>query len=83
MALNAAALTPATAATAYPLPSLHSTGAITSTVGAVSGPVVRVGYWSAATVGIYGGGSHLTGGQARDATGHCALNTLTATPEAS
>jgi hypothetical protein len=39
------------------------------TGGAASGPVVRVGYWSAVTAGTYGGGSLLTGDQTFNAAG--------------
>jgi hypothetical protein len=39
------------------------------TGGAASGPVVRVGYWSLATGGVYGGGSLLTGDQTFNAAG--------------
>jgi len=53
------------------------------TGGAASGPVVRVGYWSAATAGTYGGGSLLTGDQAFNAAGQYTVNTLTETPTAS
>ena len=40
------------------------------TGGAASGPVVRVGYWSAATGGTYGGGSLVTGDTAFNAAGN-------------
>lgn len=53
------------------------------TGGAASGPVVRVGYWSASTGGTYGGGSLLTGDQAFNAAGQYTVNTLTETPSAS
>ena len=50
------------------------------TGGAASGPAIRVGYWSALTVGTYGGGSLLTGDQAFNAAGQYTVNTLTETP---
>ena len=53
------------------------------TGGAASGPCIRVGYWSAATVGTFGGGSLLTGDQAFNAAGNYTVNTLTETPTAS
>ena len=46
---------------------------------AASGPVVRVGYWSLATGGIYGGGSLLTGDQAANAAGQFTVNSITET----
>jgi hypothetical protein len=49
------------------------------TGGAASGPVVRVGYWSAATAGTYGGGSLLTGDQAFNAAGAYTVNSITET----
>jgi hypothetical protein len=39
------------------------------TGGAASGPAIRVGYWSLATGGVYGGGSLLTGDQTFNAAG--------------
>ena len=42
---------------------------IAFTGGTASGPVVRVGYWSASTAGTYLGGSLLTGDQAFNAAG--------------
>ena len=53
------------------------------TGGAASGPCVRVGYWSAATAGTFGGGSLLTGDQAFNAAGNYTVNSLTETPTAS
>lgn len=53
------------------------------TGGAASGPVVRVGYWSASTGGTYGGGSLLTGDQAFNAAGQYTVTALTETPSAS
>ena len=49
------------------------------TGGAASGPVVRVGYWSLATGGIYGGGILLTGDQAFNAAGTYTVNSITET----
>jgi len=51
----------------------------TFTGGAASGPVVRVGYWSLATGGTYGGGCLLTGDQAFNATGQYAVTSITET----
>lgn len=53
------------------------------TGGAASGPVVRVGYWSAATAGTYGGGALLTGDQAFNAAGEYTVTSVTETPTAS
>ena len=53
------------------------------TGGAASGACIRVGYWSAATAGTYGGGSLLTGDQAFNAAGAYTVNSLTETPTAS
>lgn len=50
------------------------------TGGAASGPAVRVGYWSAATAGTYGGGSLLTGDQAFNAAGNYTVTAITETP---
>lgn len=65
-----------------------TTGAITwtnvaFTGGAANGPVVRVGYWSAATGGTYLGGSLLTGDQAFNAAGSYTATSITETPTAS
>lgn len=46
------------------------------TGGASSGPVVRVGYWSLATGGTYGGGSLLTGDQAFNAAGEYTVTSV-------
>lgn len=46
------------------------------TGGAASGPVVRVGYWSLATGGTYGGGSLLTGDQAFNAAGEYTVTAI-------
>ena len=53
------------------------------TGGAASGPVVRVGYWSAATAGTYGGGSLLDGDQAFNAAGEYTVTSITETGSAS
>lgn len=47
--------------------------------GAASGPVVRVGYWSAATGGTYGGGCLLSGDQAFNAAGEYTVTGITET----
>jgi hypothetical protein len=47
------------------------------TGGAASGPVVRVGYWSASTGGTYGGGSLLSGDQAFNAAGEYTVTSIT------
>lgn len=47
------------------------------TGGAASGPVVRVGYWSAATGGTYGGGALLTGDQSFNAAGQYTVDSVT------
>lgn len=52
------------------------------TGGAASGPVVRVGYWSAETNGTYGGGSLLTGDQTFNAAGEYVITSLTETGSA-
>ena len=52
------------------------------TGGAASGPAIRVGYWSAATAGTYGGGSLLTGDQAFNAAGAYTVNSITETGSA-
>lgn len=44
---------------------------------AASGPVVRVGYWSASTAGTYGGGSLLTGDQTANAAGEYTVTSIT------
>ncbi len=53
------------------------------TGGAASGPVVRVGYWTALIAGTYRGGSLLTGDQAVNAAGAYTVTTVTETPTAS
>lgn len=50
------------------------------TGGAASGPVVRVGYWSAASGGTYGGGALLTGDQSFNAAGEYTVTSITETP---
>ena len=50
------------------IPSASFTGV------AASGPVVRVGYWSALTGGTYYGGALLTGDQAANAAGAYTYN---------
>jgi hypothetical protein len=47
------------------------------TGGAASGPAVRVGYWSAATAGTYGGGSLLTGDQTFNTAGEYTVTGIT------
>lgn len=47
------------------------------TGGAASGPVVRVGYWSLATGGVYGGSSLLTGDQTFNAAGEYTVTGIT------
>jgi len=47
------------------------------TGGASNGPVVRVGYWSQATGGTYGGGSLLTGDQQFNAAGEYTVTSIT------
>lgn len=49
------------------------------TGGTASGPVVRVGYWSASSGGTYGGGSLLTGDSAFNAAGEYTVNAITET----
>ena len=49
------------------------------TGGAASGPCVRVGYWSLATGGTYGGGILLTGDQTFNAAGAYTVNADTET----
>ena len=46
------------------------------TGGAASGPVVRVGYWSAVSGGTYGGGALLTGDQAFNAAGEYTITSI-------
>ncbi|WP_152185365.1 hypothetical protein [Segeticoccus rhizosphaerae] len=50
---------------------------IAFTGGAASGPVVRVGYWSAQTGGTYGGGCLLTGDQTFNAAGEYTVDSIT------
>lgn len=64
--------------------SAPTTGVVSVTTkaftgGAASGPCVRVGYWSAASAGTYGGGSLLTGDQAFNAAGAYTVNSITET----
>jgi len=47
--------------------------------GAASGPAKRVGYWSAATGGTYGGGALLSGDQAFNASGEYTITGITET----
>lgn len=47
------------------------------TGGAASGPVARVGYWSAATGGTYLGGALLTGDQAFNSAGQYTVDSIT------
>jgi len=47
------------------------------TGGAASGPCIRVGYWSLATGGVYGGGSLLTGDQTFNAAGEYTITGIT------
>lgn len=56
---------------------------IAFTGGAASGPVVRVGYWTALTAGTYLGGSLLTGDQTFNAAGEYTVNSVTETGTAS
>lgn len=49
------------------------------TGGTPSGPVVRVGYWSASTSGTYYGGSLLTGDQTFNAAGEYTVTSVTET----
>ena len=60
-----------------------TSGPLEFTGGAASGPAVRVGYWSAATGGTYGGGSLLTGDQAFNAAGEYTVTSITETGSAS
>ena len=53
-----------------------TTGPVSFTGGAASGPVVRVGYWSALTAGTYYGGVLLTGDQAFNAAGAYTVNSI-------
>lgn len=46
------------------------------TGGAANGPVVRVGYWSLASGGTYGGGSLLTGDQTFNAAGEYTVTSI-------
>ncbi len=55
---------------------------IAFTGGTASGPVVRVGYWSAITGGTYHGGSLLTGDQAFNAAGAYTVTSVTETSTA-
>ena len=51
-------------------------GTVAFTGVAASGPVVRVGYWSALTAGVYYGGVLLTGDQAANAAGNYTVNSI-------
>ena len=51
-------------------------GTINFTGGAASGPAIRVGYWSALTVGVHYGGVLLTGDQAFNAAGNYTVNSV-------
>lgn len=53
-----------------------TTGPHAFTGGTASGPVVRVGYWSALTAGTYYGGALLTGDQAFNAAGEYTVNLI-------
>jgi hypothetical protein len=53
------------------------------TGGAASGPVVRVGYWTALTGGTYRGGSLLSGDQAFNAAGNYTVTSVTETSTSS
>ncbi len=53
------------------------------TGGTASGPVVRVGYWSASTAGTYLGGALLSGDQAFNAAGEYTVTSVTETGTAS
>ena len=46
------------------------------TGGAASGPCIRVGYWSLATGGVYGGGSLLSGDQAFNSAGEYTVTSV-------
>ena len=66
---------------------VNTNGTLTSTNksftgGAASGPAIRVGYWSAATGGTYGGGSLLTGDQTFNAAGAYTITSVTETGSA-
>lgn len=56
---------------------------IAFTGGAASGPVVRVGYWSASTAGTYLGGSLLSGDATFNSAGEYTVTSVTETPSAS
>src|SRR5665647_3002759 len=59
--------------------SANGDTAVTSkafTGGAASGPCVRVGYWSLATGGVYGGGALLTGDQAFNSAGEYTVTSI-------
>lgn len=53
-----------------------SAGPIAFTGGASSGPVVRVGYWTAASGGTYRGGFLLTGDTAFNASGEYTVDSI-------
>lgn len=55
------------------------TGPYNFTGGAASGPVVRVGYWSASTSGTYYGGVLLTGDQSFNSAGEYTVTSVTET----
>lgn len=54
-----------------------SAGPINFTGGAASGPVVRVGYWTASTAGTYCGGVMLTGDSTFNAAGEYTVTSIT------
>jgi hypothetical protein len=56
---------------------------VSFTGGAASGPVVRVGYWSAASAGTYYGGALLTGDATFNAAGEYVVTSVTETSTAS
>ena len=58
-------------------------GSTAFTGGAASGPVVRVGYWSALTAGTYYGGTLLTGDAAFNAAGEYTVTSVVETSTAS
>ena len=56
-----------------------TTAARTFTGGEPSGPAVRVGYWSAASGGTYGGGTLLTGDVVFNSAGTYRVDSITET----
>jgi hypothetical protein len=72
--------TAARVAASWPAPSGGDLAIVVGkafTGGTPSGPVVRVGYWSLATGGTYGGGALLTGDQAFNAAGEYTITGIT------